>query len=145
MLGCFAIVIFIASLWFYHAVVTGNGWIKEFVFEDPLVGYLILVLGIFGYLFFVVAFCIDGIRMLFKGIPSLYNRQILILTNLSHRFNAYKVSLYMVTLLITLAVVFMGFGLSVYSYTKKTIGEFVPFDYMVETCGDINRITSQEL
>jgi hypothetical protein len=148
-LGCFAIVIFILSLWSYHTEIVGDGWIKDIASDYPLLGsmagYLILVLGIFGSLFFVMAFCIDGVRMLFKGIPSFYNRHILILTNLSHRFVAYKVSLYMVTLLITLAVVFMGFGLSFYSFTNKTIGEFVPFDYMVESSGAINPITGQEL
>ena len=148
-LGCLAMVIFILSLWSYHAELVGDGWIRDFASDNPLVGpmlgYLILVLGIFGSLFFVVAFCIDGVRMLIKLKPSLYNKHILILANLSHRFVAYKVSLYIVTLLITLAVVFMGFGLSIYSYTEKTIGEYLPFDYMVESSGDINRITSEEL
>lgn len=144
-LGCFATVILIISLWIYKAVITGDGPIKEFIRANPMLGYLILVLGIFGSLYFVVAFCIDGVRMFFKGIPSLYNRHILILTNLSHRFNAYKVSLYMVTLLITLAVVFMGLGLTFYNYAKKTIGEYLPYDYMIETSGDINRITGEEL
>jgi hypothetical protein len=146
-LGWFTIVTFSFSLWFYHVAITGGdgGRIKEFISHYPLAGYLILVFGIFGSLFFVMAFCMDGIRMLFKRIPPLYNRHILILTNLSHRFVAYKVSLYMVTLLITLAVVFMGFGLSIYSFSKKTIGENLPYDFMVETSGSINRITEQEL
>ena len=144
-LGCIALVVFIASLWFYHAAIVDGDRIQEFIKDYPMAGYLILVLGIFGSLFFVVAFCIDGVRMLFKRIPSLYNRHILILSNLSHRFVAYKASLYMVTLLITLAVVFMGFGLITYSYTKKTIGDYVPFDYMVESAGEINRIIGPEL
>jgi hypothetical protein len=148
-LGCIAIAIFILSLWSYHAEITGGGWIKDFAADYPLLGpmlgYLILVLGIFGSLFFVVAFCVDSLRMLLKRIPSIYNRHILILANLAHRFVAYKVSLYMVTLLITLAVVFMGFGLIVYSYTEKTIAEFLPYDYMVESSGDINRIAAEEL
>ncbi|RAU99169.1 ABC transporter permease [Paenibacillus sp. YN15] len=144
--GCLAIVIFSVSLWIYHAVIAGgDGPVQGFIENNPMAGYMVLVFGIFGALFFVLAFCMDGVRMLLKRFPSLYNRHILILTNLSHRFNAYKVSLYLVTLLITLAMVFMGFGLTFYSFSRKTIGEYVPYDYMVEASGGINRITGQEL
>ncbi|MNO17146.1 ABC transporter permease protein YxdM [compost metagenome] len=148
-LGSIAIATFIVSLWLYHTEIIGDGWIQDFAADYPLLGpmlgYLILVVGIFGSLFFVLAFCIDAVRMLLKRIPSMYNRHILILTNLSHRFNAYKVTIYMVTLLIALAVVFMGFGLSVYSFNKKTMDEYMPYDYMIETSGDINRISEQEI
>lgn len=148
-LGAIAIVTFIVSLWLYHNEIAGDGWIQDLAANYPLIGpmlgYLILVVGIFGSLFFVMAFCIDAVRMLLKRIPSLYHRNILIVTNLSHRFNAYKVSLYMVTLLIALAVVFMGFGMSFYSFNKKTMDEYIPYDYMIETSGDINRITEEEI
>ncbi|GGA32076.1 ABC transporter permease [Paenibacillus physcomitrellae] len=144
-LGCMTILVLAFSLWFYHAAVAYNGWAKGIVEDYPMAGYLILVFGIFGSLYFVVAFFIDAVRTLLKRFPPVYNRYILILSNLSHRFVAYKVSLYLVTLLIALAVVFMGFGLSTFSFGKKTIGEYEPYDYMVQTSGDINRISGPEL
>lgn len=148
-IGGIAILTFGVSLWLYHAEIAGEGWIRNFSADYPLLGpilgYFILVGGIFGSLFLVLAFCIDAIRLLVKRIPALYHRHVLILTNLSHRFNAYKVTLYMVTMLIALAVVFMGFGLSFYSLGQKTMDENVPYDYMIETSGDINRIAEQEI
>jgi hypothetical protein len=144
-LGILAIIIFIASLWLYHAAITGEDFIKEFVRNHSIQTMIMLVLGIFGSLYFMIAFFIESIRMILKCIPSIYNKYILILSNLSHRFFAYKVSLYMVSLLITLAIFFMGFGLSFYSFTEKTIDEYEPFDYMVETSNNINNITGYEL
>jgi ABC-type antimicrobial peptide transport system permease subunit len=144
-LGALSIVIFTTSLLLFQAVANGNEIIIDLVRNYSSIAILILVIGIFGSLYFVIALFIDCIRLVLIRIPTLYNKYILLLGNLSHRFHNYKVSLYMVSLLITLAVFFMGFGLSFYKYTEKTIDEYIPYDYMVEISGDINRISENEL
>ncbi|RAP73400.1 FtsX-like permease family protein [Paenibacillus montanisoli] len=144
-IGGVAAVVFIASLWSFHATLTGNEWLNDLMGDDQSTWLLADMMAMFVSLYFAIASGIDAVRAIFARFPALYNRNILILSSLSHRFFTYKVSLYIVSLLIALSLFFTGFGLSIYSYTKKTIDEYVPFDFMIESTHGINVIGKNEI
>ncbi|QKS46338.1 ABC transporter permease [Paenibacillus cellulosilyticus] len=144
-LGGISTVVFIVSMWLFYAGITGDKFVNNLLGQNKSALLPLVVIVILVSLYFAIASCIDAVRAVCSRFPAFYNRHILILSSLSHRFFTYKVSLYMVSMLIALSLFFMGFGLSLYSYTKKTISEFEPYDYMIETTGSINAISPDEV
>lgn len=145
LVGIVSVIVFAVSLWFFHAVATGQDFIVGFVRAQPILSICVPVCGILGSLFFIIGFGIAGIRLILQKFPSAYNRNILLLAGLSHRFLSYRVSLYSVSLLIAFAVFFTGVGMSFYNYGDMTIDVFQPYDFMIERRGDINAITEDEV
>lgn len=144
-IGGISIIVFAFSMWFFHAGLTGNDLLEGLLASHGSLTWMIAMLTLAVSLYFAIACCMDVVRVVFARFPKLYNRNILILSNLSHRFYTYKVSLYVVSVLIALALFFSGFGLSMYSFTKKTIDEYIPYDFMIETSGDINAVSADEV
>lgn len=144
-LGGIAVVVFIVSMWLFYGGITGKAYVDDLLGENKSALLPLVVIVILVSLYFAIASCIDAVRALVSRFPALYNRHILIMSSLSHRFFTYKVSLYMVSMLVALSLFFMGFGLSLYSYTKKTINEFEPYDYMIETSDTINTVSPNEV
>lgn len=114
-----------------------SGLIYDFSFlktiQDVLIPFAIVTILVSIY--FSIAFLIDGIIHLISKFPNLYNKNLLILSNLKHKFYSYKVSLYIVALLIGLSVYFMGFGLSTYIFLDENINNYIPYDFMIENPG----------
>lgn len=114
-----------------------SGLIYDFSFlktiQDVLIPFAIVTILVSIY--FSIAFLIDGIIGLISKFPNLYNKNLLILSNLKHKFYSYKVSLYVVALLIGLSVYFMGFGLSTYIFLDENINNYIPYDFMIENPG----------
>ncbi|WP_308637152.1 FtsX-like permease family protein [Paenibacillus silvisoli] len=144
-IGAVSAIVFIGSLWSCYAALTGNVWINDLMGENRSNWLMADMLTMFVSLYFAIASSIDAVRAILKRFPAMYNRNILILSSLSHRFFAYKVSLYIVSLLIALSLFFTGFGLSLYSYTKKTLDEYVPYEFMIESTNTINVISADEI
>lgn len=143
--GIIALVVLAVSLWFFNAIIKGNDLVIDFVRKNPILAPCIAVMGILFSLFFVIGSGIAAVGYILKKNPALYNKNILLLSGLSHRFLSYRVSLYSVSLLITMAIFFIGVGMSFYNYTDMTINDYQPYDFMIERRGDINAITEQEV
>lgn len=142
--GIIALIVLVAGMYFFTAASSGydilssvSDYTSEIVMSS--------VIAIFVSLYFVVASSIDAVQAVIAKFPALYNRNILILSSLKHRFFSYKVFLYMLSLLMSSAILFMGFGLSVYNFTKKSIDEFIPYEFMIESGGGINEISADEV
>lgn len=144
-IGSAAAIICVSSTFFLHAFLARSEWARDITGNYPVLIPMLTFVAVIVSLYFVIAFGIDIFRYFGKLFPVFYNRNILIFGSLSHRFFSYKVTLYIVSLLIFIAIYFMGMGISIYTYNDKTIREFVPYDFMIETNGEINRISEDKI
>ncbi|WP_018211760.1 FtsX-like permease family protein [Desulfitobacterium hafniense] len=144
-LGAMAALVCVFSTFFLHEFLARSEWARDITRDYPELIPLLTFAVVIISLYFAIAFGIDILRAFSKRFPGFYNRHILTFGSLSHRFFSYKVTLYSVSLLIFVAIYFMGMGTSIYTYNDKTIEEFVPYDFMVETSGDINKISAEEI
>jgi len=143
--GAAATMICVFSTFFLHEFLARSEWARDLTDSQPVLIPLLTFFVVIVSLYFTIAFGIDILRTLSKRFPAFYNRNILTFGSLSHRFFSYKVTLYIVSLLIFVGIYFMGMGMSIYTYNDKTIEEFVPYDFMIETSGAINKITAEEI
>ena len=144
-IGAIAAVACVFSTFFLHEFLARSEWARDITGNDPVLIPLLTFAVVIVSLYFAIAFGIDIVRAFSKRFPGFYNRHILTFGSLGHRFFSYKVTLYIVSLLIFVAIYFMGMGTSIYTYNDKTIEEFVPYDFMIETSGDINKISAEEI
>jgi ABC-type antimicrobial peptide transport system permease subunit len=143
--GIIALIVLAASMWLFNAIVKGHDLVIDFVREYPILAPCMSIAGILFSLFFVIGSGIAAVSFILKKFPTLYNKNLLLLSGLSHRFLSYRVTLYSVSMLITMAIFFIGIGMSFYNYTDMTIDDFQPYDFMIERRGDINVISEQEI
>lgn len=144
-IGAVATVICIFSTYFLHEFLARSEWARDVTNNHPVLYPMLIFVAVIVSLYFVIAFGIDIVQFFSKRVPAFYNKNILIFGTLSHRFFPYKVTLFSVSLLIFVAIYFMGMGISIYTYNDKTIEEFVPYDFMIETSGKINNISADEV
>ncbi|GAA0070005.1 ABC transporter permease [Clostridium sardiniense] len=84
--------------------------------------------------YMVIGSGIAVVKNILSRFPKLYNNNLLVLSNLSHRFTAYKNILYMVSLLIAGATFFVGYSYSMYTSVREFTDIGNPYDIMfVET------------
>ncbi|MEH6940871.1 ABC transporter permease [Bacillus sp. JJ722] len=84
-------------------------------------------------------------KVVMKRFNKLYNNQLLLLSNLSHRFLAYKNSLYMVSILLTGAIYFVGISYSIYASTEMQNDKLNPYDVMFIENEQVNKVNSAEV
>ncbi|MGL4741578.1 MAG: FtsX-like permease family protein [Sarcina sp.] len=87
---------------------------------------------------------ISFIKAVIKKKPSLYNKNILVISNLNHRFNSYKNMLYMLTILIAGSLFFVGYSYSAYKSTKVVVDEKLTFDLSFDTDNKFNQISKND-
>jgi hypothetical protein len=143
--GIIAVVVFVASLIFLHGIIGGADWAKPIARASMELSLCVPMGTLLLSLFFIIGSGLAGASAIFKKFPALYQRNILLLSGLSHRFRAYRASLYSVTLLVAFAVFFIGIGMSLYTYGEMTIDTFQPFGAMVEQRGNLNDVSDGEL
>ncbi len=144
-IGIIAFIVLSFSLWFLYAIVNGFNFVKDIIRDYPIATNIVVMLSILVSLFFVIGSVVSSVRYILQKFPAVYNRNILLLSGLSHRFLSYRVSLYCVSMLIALAVFFIGNGMSFYNYTDMTFDYKLPYDIMVERRGKMNETSNEEL
>ncbi|WP_170272302.1 ABC transporter permease, partial [Clostridium tarantellae] len=85
------------------------------------------------------------IKVILSKFPNIYNKNILILTNLSHRFLGYKNLLYMLSLLLAGAMFFVGFSYSMYNSTREIVRDDNPFDIMFIEDSEFNKTKKEDV
>jgi len=121
-LGVIGIIIFISSLIVFKMVV--NGKIKSnlnLVLPSSILGTAVSVYLLIGFSMTVVV----KVLRRFKGT---YNNNILFVNSLSHRFMSYKSVLYVVTLMVSGAMIFISIAYSTYKSTERTFDIKYPYD-----------------
>lgn len=63
-----------------------------------------------------------------KNKEKVYNKNLLVLSNLKYRFEAYKNILYMVTILLASAILFLGSAFTYYKRIETEINKKIPYD-----------------
>lgn len=118
--------------------------LKE-MFKDKsyMIGIFIALTIICPYM--IIGTIIGFIKDVINKFPRIYNKNILILSNLSHRFLGYKNVLYMISLLIAGAVFFVGFSYSLYISTVEYVNMDNPFDIMFIENMNYNNIEKEKV
>ncbi|MEH6852111.1 ABC transporter permease [Bacillus pseudomycoides] len=127
-LGVIGIIIFVSSLIAFRMAV--NGEIENnvsLVCTSSILGTVVSVYLLIGFSMTVVVKILRN----FKGT---YNNNILLINSLSHRFKSYRTVLYVVTLMVFGAVMFISIAYSMYKSTERQIDTKYPYDisYIVD-------------
>lgn len=138
-IGLISLIIFIISSYLLPMTLLR----KIFSGNDIIILICIAISIIFPY--FIIGSFITLIKEIARKFPEFYNKNLLVLTNLSHRFFAYKVILYIVSLLAAGAIIFIGFSYSTYSIVDKDINERFPYEFMFIQEDMYNNVSSDEV
>lgn len=108
------------------------------------------MIGIFVASFLICPYMLIGsfiylIKRLLSKFPKLYNRNLLVLSNLSHRFLGYKSLIYMLSLLVTGAMFFVGFSYSDYFSIREDVNLYNPYDIMFVETDEYNRVEKEQI
>lgn len=118
-LGFIGIVLLIASLYMFNGALYNK-------FNSNLMPVSMLCAGISIYI--LLGFFMTFIVLVMKKWRKVYNNNILFFTSISYKFKAYQTILFVVTLLVVLAVGFIGVSYSKYRNTREVIEERMPYD-----------------
>lgn len=146
-LGITGVMLFALSLWFFHALLNGYTFLRNIARNHGEVILFLTIAALLSSMYIAVAFLTSGIQRIIRQFPKAYNSSILTLSELSHKFFSYKTSLYMISLLVTFSLFFMGFGMGAFNsdLTENKLREAFPYDFMIETSGNINNINEGEI
>lgn len=126
--GAMALVVLIISMYCLPKAL-----LKE-IFKDQsyMIGVFIALIMICPYI--VIGSLIGVVKSLLMRFPKVYNNNLLVLSNLSHRFLAYKNILYMLSILTAGAMFFVGYSYSMFKSTEEFVRNDNPYDIMfIET------------
>jgi len=121
-LGIIGIIIFIISLNAFNMAV--NGGVKSNL-------NLVLSSSIFGTavsVYLLIGFSMTVVVKVLRKFKRTYNNNILFVNSLSHRFRSYKSVLYVVTLMVSGAMIFIAVAYSTYKSTQRKFDIEYPYD-----------------
>lgn len=143
-IGFLGIVLFIASTTMLYLIFTDNDIVNSLSNKMTNVVFISVALQ-FISLYFLIAFGLDFIVLLLSKNKEYYNKNILILSNLKYSFVMYKSTLYVITLLTGMSILFMGIQLSFKLGESKIMNTVLPYDFMIENRENINKIEKDEI
>ncbi|MFV0520560.1 MAG: FtsX-like permease family protein [Lachnospirales bacterium] len=142
--GFFGIFLFLVSTIMLYLIFTDSDLVDSL--SDNMTKVILFNVTLqFISLYFLLASGLDFLVAIISKNKNFYNNNILILSNLKYSFVTYKTTLYMVTLLMGMSVLFMGVQLSFKYGTLDIMNNVLAYDFMVESCGDINNITKEDI
>lgn len=139
LIGTISLVLLIIALYYLPKTL-----FKE-IFKEQSYMIGVFVALILICLYMVIGSCIALVKNLLSKFPKLYNRNILVLSNLSHRFLAYKNILYMLSLLVAAAMFYVGLSYSNYSSVREEVSLDNPYDIMFLETNKYNKATKEEV
>lgn len=101
----------------------------------------IIVVG----LYLLIGSFIESVKNILKKYPNLYNKNILFLTNLSHKLLNYRTMLFAVSLLIALAIFLIQFSYNLYATMPPLLEKNFIDDIMFVQTQKYNNVTEQEV
>lgn len=138
-LGIVAIVLFIVSAYLLPKIL-----LKElFADQSYMIGVCIAFTLICPYV--IIGTMITVFKAIMKRFRKSYNNNLLVLSNLSHRFLAYKNTLYMVSILLAGAIFFVGLSYSFYASSEMNNDRTNPYDVMFVESDQFNHINRNEV
>ncbi|SHI96371.1 FtsX-like permease family protein [Clostridium cavendishii DSM 21758] len=95
--------------------------------------------------YILIGSLISIVKNILSKFPRTYNKNILVLSNLSHRFLAYKNVLYMLSLLVAGAMFFVGFSYSLYTATREYVEKDRPYDIFFVETNEYNKVKKDDV
>lgn len=140
--GAIALVVLIVSMYCLP-----KSLLKE-IFKDQsyMIGVFIGLIMICPYI--IIGSLIGVVKSILRIFPRFYNNNLLVLSNLSHRFLAYKNILYMLSLLVAGAMFFVGYSYSMFKSTEEFVRNDNPYDIMfieTEEYNVVNKLDVEEV
>ncbi|EGT3616830.1 ABC transporter permease [Clostridium perfringens] len=120
-MGILGIIALIASMILYRNTLSN-------ISSDAVPRIIICVILAIVSLYFIIGFAMTVIAKISKRFKRFYNKNIVPINSLSHRFISYRGVLYVVTLLVAGAMVCISMTYSMYKATEKYINGDYPFD-----------------
>ena len=139
MIGSISLILFIIALLLLPQTLLR----KLFNGNSVIIGILVFMTIVLPY--FIIGSIITVFNKVIQKYPKFYNNEILILSNLSHRFKNYKNILYMLSILIAGAIYFSGTTYAMYSTSKELIDKDNPFDVAFVEKDGFNEVEESEL
>ncbi|WP_278278203.1 ABC transporter permease [Alkaliphilus peptidifermentans] len=121
-----------------------NALFGEIFKEQPYMIWVFIILIIICPYVIIGSF-ISMVKYAFSKFPRLYNNNIMTLSNLSHRFLAYKNVIYILSLLVAGAMFFVGASYSIHATTREEINNDNPYDIMFVESSEYNRVKKEEI
>lgn len=143
-LGGVGLILFILSTSMVYLIFTDNDLVtnlNEYTTEAIFTSIFIQ----FSSMYVVLASGFDFIVTIIAKNKKFYNRNILLLSNLKYSFTTYKTTLFLITLLMGMSILFMGIQISFKVGNQEIMNTVLPYDYMVESTGEYNQITEEQL
>ncbi len=125
---------------YYLPIIILKGNIEDVA---PIILGLFLVIIICPYI--IIGAIITLIKAILKKFPNIYNKNLLVLSNLSHRFLAYKNILFITSLLLAGAMLFVGYSYSIYVSTREYISNENPYDIMFVESNKYNSVNREDV
>ncbi|WP_317311248.1 ABC transporter permease [Clostridium thermobutyricum] len=139
MIGSISLILFIIALLLLPQTLLR----KLFNGNSVIIGILVFMTIVLPY--FIIGSIITVFNKVIQKYTKFYNNEILILSNLSHRFKNYKNILYMLSILIAGAIYFSGTTYAMYSTSKELIDKDNPFDVAFVEKDGFNEVEESEL
>lgn len=143
-LGALGVILFTISTMMIYLIFTDNDLVSE-LNEYTTEAIFISIFVQFSSLYLVLASGLDFIVNVISKNKKFYNRNILLLSNLKYSFTTYKTTLFLITLLMGMSILFMGIQVSFKVGGTKIMNTVLPYDYMIESTSEYNNISKDQI
>ncbi len=143
-LGALGVILFIISTMIIYLIFTDNDLVSE-LNEYTTEAIFISIFVQFSSLYLVLASGLDFIVNVIAKNKKFYNRNIILLSNLKYSFTTYKTTLFLITLLMGMSILFMGIQVSFKVGGTKIMNTVLPYDYMIESTSEYNNINKDQI
>lgn len=139
MLGVISVILLIIAIYCLPKTM-----LKEiFKEESYMIGVFVAIIMVCPYV--IIGSLIAIVKNVLSKFPKVYNRNLLVLSNLSHRFLGYKNILYVLSLLVAGAMFFVGYSYSIYASTREYVNNDNPFEIMFVESDKYNKVDKENL
>lgn len=139
LLGAVALILLIIALYCLPKTLLQQMF-KE---QSYMIGVFVALTLICPYM--VIGSFIAVVKGILSKFPKIYNKNLLVLSNLSHRFLGYKNLLYMLSLLVAGAMFFVGYSYSIYTSTREYVDMDNPYDIMFVETDKYNKVEKENI
>ncbi|WP_042476443.1 FtsX-like permease family protein [Bacillus ndiopicus] len=133
LLGLTSIILFIASLWAIPYAMENR---QEILLKIAIAFTLITP-------YFIIGAGILVVKRLLEKFPSVYQRHVLTLSNVTHRLRAFQTTLYLVMIMLGGSIVFIGLAYTLYATTEEINDLSNPYSYMYITSDEWQGLDEQ--
>ncbi|CEH28994.1 hypothetical protein AM501_09240 [Aneurinibacillus migulanus] len=138
-IGFISIIVFAISLYLLPKVYTGD------IFDGSKVILTLCALATLVSPFFIIGTLSGMFRSIIRKYPRIHNNNLLVLSNLVHRFLSYQTILYVVSLMVSLGIFLIGVGYTIHKNTITFNDLERPYDFMFIENDKYNHISQDEI